>query len=1185
MIVLQNHIICEQIHENNRIKVFKGYTARDKMPVIIKCLKKEAADPVGISRLIHEYEIARSLNIEGVIKPVSLEQTGSQYALVMKDIGAVSFRKYIQSNSIDLLQFLRIAAQLTEILGQLHQNHIIHRDLKPENIVINPSTGKLYIIGFSSSAILSEENRNKLFTENPVGTFEYMPPEQTGLLNNIGIDERSDLYSLGIIFYEIITGRLPLQAGNPAGWVYAHTTQKIQPPDKVNPEIPHVISDIIMKLLMKDADERYQSAYGLLWDLKECERMLVQTEKIEHFSIGQADISALFKLPQKLYGREKESEVIKDAFERVCEGGTETILVSGYPGVGKTMLMIESLKSITLEKGYFITGKFDQLRHNIPYAPFAAAFGSLIKQLMTESRGELERWKKRILRNLGRNGAVVTNIIPELELLIGKQEPVDLLPPKEAENRFLMVFRDFIRVFAWKGHPLVLFLDDLQWADAACIRLFEYLIRNANLHSILFIGAFRENEVDENRPLAEMLEGTEMSQSCKKHISLLPLERDAVEEIVAETLHTEPKKVTALSEVLYRKSGGNPFFLGQLLKLIHNEEHLYFNKKKGCWNWNLEAIQKLEPGEDVLELLMRKLNNFPEETIEIMKLAACMGNKFDLDTLATVCGKSLEETASCLMPATLEGLILITENQELNLPSTYPEVKPTVFEFLHDRVQQAVYSLIKDDEKKEKHFAIGCLILQKSACDGLEDKILSIMDHFNRSLELIRDPAERVKLAEYNLLAGRKAKASAAYVSALQYFRSGIALLPNDAWKRTYTLSFDLHLELAQAEFISANTKVAEELFDLVIEKAGDELERASVYGLKVILYAGMGKYDEAVHTGIQALMNLGIKLPLHPSFVDYTKELLLYKWYMRGKKIEELIDLPEMKDPVQKKIAELLTRLSSVTIHSHPDLFGLIILKAGNQAVGYGHTEMSSIGYFGYSFTTGSVLGDYKAGEKFGEVGIQLAERYGLSHSKCIMYFVLGAFVVHWTRHVSCALGYFKKAVLNGVEAGDALIIGYAHCLHMEIKFLMGFSLEKVSEEIRKKLKIAERLKHESLTVNAEIYDWVTSILTGQKTASLSSGAEDFKKESIPHLKQSDKSSLATFYLHKMRLCYLAGNYREALYAAKNGLPFMESILGFMTSAEFNFYYSLTITALYEKMSSKEKRYYCKVLKKNQKK
>ncbi|MEL7564095.1 MAG: AAA family ATPase [Dehalobacterium sp.] len=1182
MIILPNYVILRQVHENNRIQIFKGYTTAERMPVIIKALKKEAANPIEMAKLIHEYEITRDLNIDGIIRPMRLERAKSFLALVMEDIGAISLKKYVQEHPLKLPDFLNIAIQLTQALDRLHQKGIIHRDLKPENILIHPAAGKGYIIDFSCALLLSLEKKNVHLLNNPVGTLEYMPPEQTGRLN-LTADQRSDLYSLGVILYELTTGQLPLQGKNPAELIYAHITQKPEPPGNVNSDIPPILSDIIMKLLAKAVEERYQSAYGLYWDLKECMERLVKTGDIGFFPIGRVDVSSCFHLLDKLYGREREQEALEAAFNKVCKGKAGTFLVSGYPGVGKTMLISKSFKPEAMKKGYFIKGKVDQIKKNIPYAPFAAAFGNLISQIMTESQEELDRWKKRILLALGRSGAVITEIIPELEWIIGEQLPVDVLPPKEAENRFLMVFRHFTRVFTRKGHPLVLFLDDLHWADPASIHLLKYLSQNGELDSLLIIGAFRQNEINEGHPLVEMLKENGKGNFDYTHLLLRPLEWDQILKLVTDTLHCEQKTSAVLAQVLYRKTGGNPFFIRQFLTIIHDEGLLFFNRQDGCWQWELEAIQKLQPGEDVLELLLKRLQRLPGETRETMKLAACIGNSFDLETLAAVEGRSLEETASCLMPSVQEGLVMTADNQKGDLCSTGHEMIPSVFEFLHDRIQQAVDSLMPEDEKKGKHIAIGRLLLQNTLCSSLDEKILSIMDHFNHSLELIDNPAERIELAGYNLLAGRKAKASAAYASALQYFRSGMALLPDDAWEQAYRLSYDLHLELAQAEYLSANVKLAEEMFDIVIEKAGTELERASVYGLKVILYAGMGKYTEAAQTGIRALANLGVKVPVHPGKLDYARELLLFKWNMRNKEIEDLLLMPELHDPVQMKIAELMLRLSSVTISSNQDLYGLMLLKAGNHATRYGNSVSAPAGYFGYSFTSGCVLGDYRAGERFGKVCIQLVERYGQSFFKCSMYFVVGAFISHWTRHAKFGLEYLKKAVRTGMEAGDVLIIGYAHCLILELHYLLGVSLEEMAEEIQNKHEIAVRLKHENFAFNVLIYEKAVSALLGRKSDSLASGAEKFQKGEVLSGAEHDQSSLVTFYFCKMQLHYLAGEYKSALTAAQKGESFSKAILGFMLSSEYCFYYSLVITAIYYKLSFWDQKRLWIVLKKNQ--
>ncbi|HHW47732.1 MAG TPA: AAA family ATPase [Clostridiaceae bacterium] len=1173
MHVLHDYRISEVLHENNTIKVYRGYSVKNRMPVIIKALKKEAANPVEISVLIHEYEIMRNLDIDGIIKPVKFEQERTFFALVMEDVGAISLRKYIQAHTLDLLCFLDIAIQLSEILGQLHQRGVIHRDLKPENILICPDVKKCYIIDFSSAVLVPVENKNALPANNRTGTLEYMSPEQTGLLN-IGVDRRSDLYSLGVVFYEILTGRLPLQAENPAVWAYAHLTKIPEPPVKINPDMPSVISDIIMKLLNKDPEERYQSSYGLMWDLKECKRQLTETGQISGIHIGRIDDSARFHLSGKFYGRKKEIKTLRAAFRRVCEGKTETILISGEPGIGKTMLVNESLGPAVLEKGYFIMGKADQLRKNIPYAPYSSAFGNLVKQLMTEGIKKLTWWKNKILHSIGRNCAVITEIIPELEWIVGRQPPVEPLPPQEAENRFLTIFRDFIKVFVRKDHPLVLFLDDLQWADHASVKLLKFLIQDANLRHLLILGAFRENELEKGHPLYEILEEHEelKGHSNKIQILLSPLRRVDVEKLVADTLDTQLSNSDSLAQWLYRKSAGNPFSLKQFLMLIHDEGLLYFNMQEGCWQWDLKAIQNLQQGEDVLELILKKIQKLPIETQELLMLASCYGNKFDLATLAAFWNKSPEKTAAALMPSIHEGLVIVLEKEETN----------SYYEFLHDRVQQAVYSLVTGEEKKKKHVMIGSYLLENIPAGNLEENILSVMDHFNRGLELIQDMEKRIRLARYNLMAGRKARASAAYASALEYFRCANTLMPEDAWERDYLLSFELHLEFAQALYLCGDTEAAEKLFDTILERSQTELERADVYGSKMILYAGIGKFDKAVHTGIQALKNLGLRIPVNPSALDYVRELFLYKWYMRDKNIEDLFLLPEMEDMRKRKILELLARLCYVTMATFPELYSFVIIKTGNFALRYGNSEVAPVGYMGYGIIAGLIFGDYEAGERYSKVGIELAEKYGRSSSKCIVYFVAGSLISHWTKHAAFGLDYLRKAVITGTEAGNLVIAGYSHCLLLENQYIMGTSLEKMNEEIREKYGILRKTKHYHLKINAAIYDAVVSVLAGRNNDTLASGVAELEKEELLNLAQEDKTSLATYYYCRMQMYYMAGDYRKALSMSQKVRPLLGAIIGFMVYAEYYFYDSLAITSLYNEMPRKERIFYAGILRKN---
>lgn len=1176
MFRLPGYVIREQIYGSSKVKVYRGYTINNGIPVIIKVLKKSKSNSAKMASFFHEYEITRSLNsIEGIVRPEKIEQTNSVIALIARDLGAISLKKYMQNRKIDLSEFLTIAVQLSETLGMLHSRGIIHGDLKPGNVVIETGNKKVYIIDFSSAVSIYSPNYEAAFF-NSDKTYEYMAPELTGLLN-IGADFRSDLYSLGVMLYELITGVMPFKAETREEWINVHISQIAKPPHEIVTTVPRTVSDMIMKLLAKSPDERYQSAGGLLYDLKKCRNQLANTGEIHSFRIGLGDVSGYFISPKKLVGRETEKRFLADALARVTGGKSETILVIGDPGIGKTMLVDKSLRHAVGEKGFFISGKFDQLKSNIPYAPFASAFGELIRQLMTKSEKELNEWKKAIQYALGRRGAVIAQVIPELEWVIGKQQPVDELPPNEAQNRFLMVFRDFVKVFARANHPLVIFIDDLQWADYSSLKLFKYLSQEANLRNTLFIGALRDNELNEDHPLKEFLDRIntgELNRKCSI-LNLKPLQNKDFSEILSGCLHVADRSLNILSDALFRITGGNPLFLGQLLNHIFEKRLVYFDQHE--LKLDIDAINALRLGDDVLEVLVQKLDRLPEETRKILKVAACIGNRFDLYSVSKVCLKDEDETLSCLMPAIIERLIVSRRELydfENNTDESYE------FEFLHDRVQQAVYSSVPEHEKKEKHLEIGRIFLKQA--DNIEDNVMFIMDQFNRSIELINDEEEREKLAGYNLIAGRRAKLTAAYSSALQYFRAGRALLGENSWETNYKLSYELHLELAQTEYLSVNIENAEKLFDLVIDKARTDTERANVYGLKVILYASVGKYTEAIHTGIHSLRKLGVRIPVNPTKFDYLKELLVYKFFMLGRKIETLEHLPEMTKPEKIKTADLLSRLSSVTMSTIPDLYSFVILKTGNHALRHGNSEMTCVGYAGYGITEGCVLGNYRNGEKYARISLNLVEKYGKSSSKCIVYFVVGSLICHWTQPSEIGLMYLKKAVQAGMEAGDLLIIGYSHCLLLENRYIMGVKLPEIMNEIRKKREVAERIKHENLSVNVEIYENIVNALMGLNDEHVSELAPQLDNEYLAECVKKDKSSLATWHIRKMQLYYLSGDYRNALAEAEAIRRLMGAIFGFLLESEYIFYYAISITAVFNELSPEERKYYRKILRRN---
>ncbi|MGK7927506.1 MAG: AAA family ATPase, partial [Spirulina sp.] len=840
---ISGYEVRELIHESDRTLVYRGQKLDDRQSAILKLMRNEYPSFNELVQFRNQYAITKNLDIEGIVKPIALERYQNRYALIMEDFGGIALSVISHPSPVtrsSIAEFLNIAIQLADILHQLHQNHVIHKDIKPANILIHPETNQVKLIDFSISTLLPKETQT-IQTPNVLeGTLAYISPEQTGRMNR-GIDYRSDFYSLGVTFYELLTGKLPFESDDPLELIHAHIAKPPSPtlclgarshPPFSSPLskggmggmpgshrhslLPTPLADIVMKLMAKNAEDRYQSGLGLKCDLEKCLSQWQETGKIEPFDLGERDLCDRFLIPDKLYGREQEVNALLAAFERVSGEGAsgarevsgannlltspsshaELFLVAGYSGVGKTAVVNEVHKPIVEKRGYFIKGKFDQFQRNIPFSAFVQAFRDLMGQLLGESDAQLQRWKDKILAALGDNGRVIIEVIPELERIIGEQPPVPELEGSAVQNRFNLLFEKFVRVFATREHPLVIFIDDLQWVDSASLSLLKLLMGEAKSQYLLAIGAYRDNEVFPAHPLMLTLKAIEKTTATLKQITLQPLEKSALNQWVADSLSCGLDLAQPLTDLIFQKTKGNPFFATQFLKGLHEDGLITFDGEARYWQCDIGRVRELSLTDDVVEFMTGRLQKLSRETRERLKLAACLGNQFDLETLAIASQQSPEETAASLWEALKEGLILpqsetykFYQDSSTDVACNIPTSFLPHYKFLHDRVQQAAYALIPDDRKKRTHFAIGQLLLNNIAPSDRDVRIFDIVNHLNQGQEFIQDAEKRLQLVRLNLTAGQKAKQGTAYQAAFDYLSAGLALLPEQKWERHYELT------------------------------------------------------------------------------------------------------------------------------------------------------------------------------------------------------------------------------------------------------------------------------------------------------------------------------------------------------------------------------------------------------------
>jgi len=1117
----------------------------DRNAVLAVLPAAEHPTPGSLNRLTHEYELKDDLDRSWAVRPLELVRERGRTMLLLEDPGGDPLDRILGA-PMEVGRFLRLAIGIAAALRSVHQRGLIHKEIKPSNILVNGASGEVRLTGFGIASRLPRERQSPEPPEVIAGTLAYMAPEQTGRMNR-SIDSRGDLYSLGVTLYQMLTGSLPFTASDPMEWVHCHIARMPVPPVERLKDVQAPISAIIMKLLAKIAEERYQTAAGVESDLRRCLAEWEARRRIDEFPLGEHDTPDRLLIPEKLYGRAGEIDTLLASFDRVVESGRpELVLVSGYSGIGKSSVVNELHKVLVPPRGLFASGKFDQYKRNIPYATLAQAFQSLVREILGKSDAEMGQWRSALLDALGPNGQLMVNLIPELALIIGEQPPVPELPQQEWQSRFQLVFRRFLGVFARPEHPLALFLDDLQWLDSATLDLIEHLLLHPDVRHLFLVGAYRDNEVGPSHPLARMLARIRGAGGEVREIVLSPLLRDDVERLLADALHTDPARVRPLAALVFEKSEGNPFFTIQFLLALKEEALLAFDPGTAAWTWDVQRIRAKGFTDNVADLMAAKLSRLAPSTQKALGHLACLGNAAETVTLALVDGESEQSMHAALWDAVSAGLVIRSDR---------------TYAFLHDRIREAAYALIGEAERAMAHLRIGRLLAANTAPEALEEKIFEAVNQFDRGAAMIATQEEREQVARLSLVAGKRAKAATAYASALQYFMAGRALLAENGWEECYRLTFELELGWAECEYLTGELALAGEHLSALSARAQTIVDSAATTCVRINLYTTLDLSESAVAVGHDYLRRVDSEWPLQPA-ADHVRQEYDRLWQLLGSgPIETLVDLPLMTDPDRRATMDVLTVLTSPALFTDLNLFRLVVGRMATLSLEHGNSDGSCLAYAWLGGVLGTYFGDYQAGFRFGKLGLDLVEKHRLDRFSARVYLVFAVHVAHWTQQLKICRAFLRRAFQAAQDAGDLSYAAYACIDLITNRFATGDPLGEVEREAEDGLEFARKVRFglagDCITGQLRLI----RTLRGLTPDFNCFNDADFDEDSFSRRLESNPQlaiGACWYWIRKLQGCVYAGDSASATAAAAKVESLLWTAPTQFEHAEYHFYAAL---------------------------
>ncbi len=1160
----------QRLYSSTSTVVLRGLRAADQQPVVIKMVNPEHNTVERKSRLEHEFALLRELEAVTLIRVFDCFRIEDSFCLVMEDTGgdALSRQKAV---AFDWSVFLEIAIQLTQIVAGIHAAEVIHKDISTDNILFNSESGVVHLIDFGIASKIpreSHELRNPGVLE---GNIAYMSPEQTGRMNHT-LDYRTDLYSLGVVFYELLSGSLPFSAQDALEMIHCHLAKEPVQLSQMWTHIPAVLSRIVERLLKKRPEDRYQSADGLLYDLRQCQEQLRTMGKLDEFELGSMDRSSRLLLPESLYGREKEIALIHLAFERICNGGRELIRIKGSAGVGKSALVQELYAPVTQIHGFYLSGKFDQLQRSLVYSAYVQVLQKFVQYVLGEPEDSLKKWKARISKAIADNAPVLVALIPEFEKILGAQEKAFELPPQESQVRIKLTFLHVLQAIADRAHPLVIFLDDVQWADLPSLSLTEALLTSASTDAVLVVMAYRDNELHPLHPLTMQLDTLDRMNVTATEIEALGLTEEDVEQYVADALRTTVPEVQELARLCQSKTQGNPFFLGQLLHALHRDQLLEYRREyqkgRSHWSWDIEQIGRVSFTENVLDLLRRNLLNLPETTRELLGIASMLGNVFHLETLAWVSDLKEDFVTQQLWPALLENMLILVHAADAGTESMTRDEQSSsrrgaILAFVHDRVQQAAYALIPEERRIELHMRIGRFLASEFWSErGIATDVLAIAGHFNHGLALLKSEEERLQVAQIDLRAGQQLLKSGEYEQGLHFLKTGRELLPERAWEECYELALAIHTRLIEAEYLCGNYEDMDPIRDIVKKNAHDVLDWVDMYSIYMSAYVTRNFFDQAIDRALEILELLHEKFPVRPRKWHMIRDYLKIKWLLRGKKVDDLQKMPLMTDPIKLAAMKVMDVVSSSVYSSRPELYPLFVFRRILITLRYGLSGCAISAFSAYGLVLCGGMNQIQKGYQFGKLGVDLLNHLEAPDQKAKIFFRFYGFLAYWVRPLRETLLSYERGFQSALAVGDLESTGLIFFADLGYSFFAGLPLHSLLKKGRQYIDKSYEIRIENASLRCRMLTQSILDLHRVSTHEPIESAEYYDERTmLPlHIQSGDQTSMGLFFVLKLINSAFFGRYDEGILCAEQIEIYAQGLRSTYPLSAYRFYHSLCL-------------------------